>query len=219
MSNDRINLPGGVDKVGHSSIQAWSAGALFPAVLARIEIGPGPVSAWDLVHYEVIAYGEKWIVFPVYVIGHGFRADAYQLAAPGEAPSGMESIFGLGYHKDLYDAAAQFALGLVMAHEMEKAAQAAYEAGFEQMELDLIEMGAIPAPAPAPRGWSEVEAGREVDDSNSLARPMSPEEEEIPADYWMEKKALLASDYPAEEPPAAVSWLERRPARDCGVRS
>ena len=30
--------PGRPDTVGHSSIQAWSAGELFPAVIARVEI-------------------------------------------------------------------------------------------------------------------------------------------------------------------------------------
>lgn len=32
--------PGRPDTVGHSSIQAWSAGELFPAVIARIEMYP-----------------------------------------------------------------------------------------------------------------------------------------------------------------------------------
>jgi len=31
------NKPGGRDLVGHSSVQAWSAGPIFPAVIARIE--------------------------------------------------------------------------------------------------------------------------------------------------------------------------------------
>ena len=30
--------PGRPDTVGHSSIQAWSAGELFPAVIARVEV-------------------------------------------------------------------------------------------------------------------------------------------------------------------------------------
>lgn len=31
------NVPGGTDTVGHSSVQAWSAGDLFPAVIATVE--------------------------------------------------------------------------------------------------------------------------------------------------------------------------------------
>lgn len=34
-SND--NKPGGRDLVGHSSVQAWSAGPIFPAVISRTE--------------------------------------------------------------------------------------------------------------------------------------------------------------------------------------
>lgn len=33
----RVNVPGALDTVGHSSVQAWSAGAVFPAVIARLE--------------------------------------------------------------------------------------------------------------------------------------------------------------------------------------
>jgi hypothetical protein len=33
----RFNQVGGIDGVGHSSVQAWSAGDLFPGVIARIE--------------------------------------------------------------------------------------------------------------------------------------------------------------------------------------
>ncbi len=33
----RVNAPGALDTVGHSSVQAWSAGAVFPAVIARLE--------------------------------------------------------------------------------------------------------------------------------------------------------------------------------------
>jgi hypothetical protein len=228
MSNDRINLPGGVDKIGHSSIQAWSAGDLFPAVLARLELGGGAAYAWDLVHYEVIAYGEVWRVAPIRGADGNFKFAAL-------ASDVGSAFFSLGYHDDLYSAAAQLALGLVMAKEAEKyeaeldkmeaalkaavallpppgvpvdvaAAQAALEAGFAQMEKDLAAMGAIPAPAPY--GWA---VAGDI--------PVSKEEEEIPADYWMEKKALLCSDHPAEDPPAAESWLERRPARDCGVKA
>jgi hypothetical protein len=35
------------DKVAHSSIQPWSAGALFPAVIARIEVG-GALRSYEL---------------------------------------------------------------------------------------------------------------------------------------------------------------------------
>lgn len=38
MLND--NQPGGVDRVGHSSVQAWSAGPLFPAIIAVVERYP-----------------------------------------------------------------------------------------------------------------------------------------------------------------------------------
>lgn len=37
MQRSTDNKPGGRDLIGHSSIQAWSAGPLFPAVIAQVE--------------------------------------------------------------------------------------------------------------------------------------------------------------------------------------
>ena len=35
--HQRVNVPGGTDTIGHSSVQAWSAGDLFPAVVVKVE--------------------------------------------------------------------------------------------------------------------------------------------------------------------------------------
>lgn len=34
---DNVNVPGGTDTVGHSAVQAWSAGDIFPAVIRIVE--------------------------------------------------------------------------------------------------------------------------------------------------------------------------------------
>lgn len=36
-STAEANVPGGRDTIGHSSVQAWSAGELFPAVISTVE--------------------------------------------------------------------------------------------------------------------------------------------------------------------------------------
>lgn len=37
MKHGDINMPGGADTVGHSSVQAWSAGDIFPATIGVVE--------------------------------------------------------------------------------------------------------------------------------------------------------------------------------------
>ena len=36
-ANQSINVPGGRDTIGHSSVQGWSAGDYFPAVISIVE--------------------------------------------------------------------------------------------------------------------------------------------------------------------------------------
>jgi hypothetical protein len=67
-----VNQPGGIDTIGHSSVQAWSAGELFPCVIAVVERYEDP--------YQVVLGGE-----PVLVIEPGFRLNSvsYELIAYG----------------------------------------------------------------------------------------------------------------------------------------
>lgn len=190
-------------KLGHPSINPWSPGPIFPATVSVVENADGK-------YREVSAHGEVWRVWHA-------RPGYYSAVRVDESYDPVS----LGKHADLYDAAAQLALGLLKAHEIERGMDSASLLSFRD-EIVIIDECSSIDPA-AIRSFNEAVAEMFGDGPAPVGAPsdipVTPEEEEIPADYWVEKKALLASDYPAEEPPAAVSWLERRPARDCGVRS
>lgn len=56
-----VNRPGGLDTIGHSAVQPWSAGEYFPAVIMRTERYPAgrsaadsqPATAWALILADI----------------------------------------------------------------------------------------------------------------------------------------------------------------------
>ena len=71
------NKPGGRDLVGHSSVQAWSAGPIFPAVIARVET----YGDEDSLHPGML-YDTHWVLYYPGRLDHYFTSydEAFQFA-------------------------------------------------------------------------------------------------------------------------------------------
>jgi hypothetical protein len=200
--NERVNMPGGVDKIGHSSVQPWSAGALFPAVIYRVEYHFAPL---DIAHlapeayemqswHEILLDGEKFSISEVE--GDDF-GPAFLLIENPQEPDYRIFRLPAGSYADAYDAAAAFALGLLMAKDAEKNFDGSLlevEVEGDEVPADYwMEVKASAVELQHPKGWDMVEAGLEED---------AP-------------RALLA-DCVADPEPVADHWLDKRPARDLG---
>jgi hypothetical protein len=69
--------PGRRDTVGHSSVQAWSTGELFPAVIARVERYPLDVTGARSVVPDAVSYE---LTIGAFREEYATRADAEQVA-------------------------------------------------------------------------------------------------------------------------------------------
>jgi len=86
-SND--NLPGGRDTHGHASVQAWSYGDLFPAVIAQVEVYDEPRSmvswAYDpQAHRFHGSYGDYYEAFFARSLAQRLQATYHDLIYPGQ---------------------------------------------------------------------------------------------------------------------------------------
>ena len=61
------NQPGGRDLVGHSGVQPWSAGPIFPGIIARVEVySPDGAMTHFGTHWTLTYPGQPTEVFTTY---------------------------------------------------------------------------------------------------------------------------------------------------------
>lgn len=78
------NQPGGLDRVGHSSVQAWSAGPIFPAVIAVVEVYDEPTPEEDLRGLgRTYPYADYVADFYAQPLDARLRYRAFELTMPG----------------------------------------------------------------------------------------------------------------------------------------
>ena len=78
----RICVPGRPDILGHHSIQAWSAGPLFPAVICRVEVyRPGAYHEIACPALDSLAARLVRVEFELQLDGWALRFSSYEDAA------------------------------------------------------------------------------------------------------------------------------------------